>query len=208
MKSEKKQFDDEPILSLIQGVKDGRVDPSTIDKDIRIKCVEVLWLEGYKISEMAQVLKCSDKTIKRDLNEIREINAISPDVNLAKTIIGEYLLKARNSHSYLSRLARSKEGSINEKAQAEYYAHMVASDSISKLQSLGYLPNAARAVVGDIFHHYNTDNEAEDLKIITQEIIDLESICPESEKISALKSKVKEISDRSESKAGEQKNEQ
>jgi len=204
--SSKEVFENEPVLSLIQGIKDGRVDPSTVGKDIRIKCVEVMWLEGYKTSEMAQILKCSDKTIKRDLNEIREINAISPDVNLAKKIIGEYLLKARNSHSYLSRLARSKEGSINEKAQAEYYAHMVLSDSVSKLQSLGYLPNATRAVVGDIFHHY--DNDAEELKTINQEILELETICPDSKKLSDVKSKVSDITNNQVvTEAGEQKNE-
>ncbi|MCX6113167.1 MAG: ECF-type sigma factor [Proteobacteria bacterium] len=207
MELEKKQFDDEPILSLIQGVKDGRIDPSTIDKDIRIKCVEVLWLEGYKTSEMAQVLKCSDKTIKRDLSEIREINAISPDVNLAKTIIGEYLLKARNSHSYLSRLASSKEGPINEKAQAEYYAHIVISDSVSKLQSLGYLPNAAKAVVGDIFHHYDNNDELENLKIIGSDILELETLFPNDKEISKIKSKVHEMASQAEVKPEEKQDE-
>lgn len=201
-----KLFEDESVLSLIQGIKDGRVDPSTVGKDIRIKCVEVMWLEGYKTSEMAQILKCSDKTIKRDLNEIREINAISPDVNLAKIIIGEYLLKARNSHSYLSRLARSKEGSINEKAQAEYYAHIVLSDSVSKLQSLGYLPNAAKAVVGDIFHHYDNNNDVESLNTINKDLLELEALFPADKDLLKIKDRMQNITIQPES-AEEYKNE-
>lgn len=184
----KQQFNEErPTTAIIQEIKDGRIDPTTLTKELRTNCVEILMLEGYKTSEIAQVLKRSEKTIKRDLAEIREANSITPDIKLVKELVGEFLLKARNSHTFLSKLARSKEGSVGERAQAEYYAHVTTNDVITKLQSLGYLPSVARTVVGDIFHHYeNTD--AEDLKALNQELVELEALCPENKEISKLKS--------------------
>lgn len=184
---------EQSALTIIQQIKDGRIDAGTISRDMRIKGVEVLWLEGYKRSEMAQIFKCSDKTIKRDLEAIREINAITPDVDLVKKIIGEFLFKSRNSHSYLSRLARSQTGSISEKSQAEYYAHLVSSDTVAKLQSLGYLPSVAKTVVGDIFHHHS-GNDMEELNIANNEIAELEEICPDNETISKLKGQINKIS--------------
>lgn len=184
----KQQFDEEkPTTSIIQEIKDGRVDPTTLTKELRTNCVEILMLEGYKTSEMAQVLKRSEKTIKRDIAEIREANSISPDIKLVKELVGEFLLKARNSHTFLSKLARSKEGSVGERAQAEYYAHMTSNDVITKLQSLGYLPSVAKTVVGDIFHHYE-DNDVEELKILNQELLELEALCPENKEVLKLKS--------------------
>lgn len=187
------QQNEQSTVNIIQSIKEGRIDASAITKDLRIKCVEVLWLEGYKASEMAQIFNCSDKTIKRDLNEIREINAITPNIEHAKKIIGEFWLKSQNSHAYLSKLARSKDGSLSEKAQAEYSAHSVLSDTIVKLQSLGYLPSVEQNVVGNIFHHYG-NNDMEYLKTANAEIAELEEICPENEEISKLKSRADKIS--------------
>ena len=184
MEIKKPQYEDEPILTVIQQVKDGRVEPSTLTKEIRTRCVEVLWLEGYKVSEVAQILKRSEKTIKRDLNEIRDQNAISPDVDIAKKIIGEFLLKANNSYTHLIKLARSKEGSLGERAQTEYYAHMINSDTISKLQSLGYLPSATKTFAGSIFHHYGGDNDIIELETMKNEILEMKKLSPSTNKLS------------------------
>jgi hypothetical protein len=166
--------DEEPVLTLIQALKDGRTDPKTLSKDLRQRCVEVFLGEGYSVSNMAQVLKKSEKTIKRDVNEIRERNALSPDVDLAKQIIGDFVWSARVHRNHLMRLARGKDGSVGERAQAEYYAYIALADCVSKLQSLGYLPSAPQAVVGEIFHRHSTEGHiTEDLN---KEIIELEKI--------------------------------
>jgi len=169
-----KEKEEQPTFSLIQKIKDGAIAPETLDKELRQRCVEVLLGEGYTIAAMAQVLKRSEKTIKRDLEDIRERNAISPDIDLAKKIIGEAVMYARINRDYLMKLARTKEASVAEKAQSEYYAFKVLIELMSKLQTLGYLPSKPQAIVGDIFHH--VDGSISNLDELTKEIIDIENM--------------------------------
>lgn len=169
------QNQEQPVMELIQSIKDGRTDPQTLNKELRQRCVEVLMGEGCSIANMAQILKKSEKTIKRDVQEIREINALTPDIELVNKIAGEHLWYGHIHRNFLMRLARSKDGTVSEKAQAEYYAYLVGADQITKMQSLGYLPSAPRSVVGDIFHHMDTDG-AKDMAEIEKEIIEMESI--------------------------------
>ncbi|MFA5411286.1 MAG: hypothetical protein WC321_05445 [Candidatus Omnitrophota bacterium] len=166
--------DDQPIFALLQQIKDGTADASTFTKELRQGCVEVLLGEGSSVTLMAQVLKRSEKTIKRDIEDIRERNAIAPDINLAKKIVGELLMYARINRDHLMKLARSKEVSVAEKAQSEYCAFKVFSELVTKLQSLGYLPLKPQAIVGDIFHH--VDGEIPDFDELTRQIIEIEEI--------------------------------
>lgn len=154
-------YDEQPILTLIQQIKDSVINPETLPKELRQRCVEVLLGEGYNIVTMAQILKRSEKTIKRDLENIRERNAISPDINLAKKIIGEMLMYARINRDHLMKLARTKDASVSEKAQAEYLASRVTMELIQKMQTLGYLPLKPQTIVSDIFHH--ADNAEQDI---------------------------------------------
>ncbi len=209
--------DEQPILSLIQRIKDGTVAPETLSKDLRQRCVEVLLGEGYTVAMMAQVLKRSDKTIKRDIEDIRERNAITPDINLAKKIIGETLMYARIHRDYLMKLARTREASVSEKAQAEYLAFKVLSELVGKLQSLGYLPLRPQEITGDFFHHcdnQNLEKSYEDVRKALNEVIDVANQCgnltPELEKtVDALQKKIEkaEIVQQSEKLLKEQTNE-
>jgi len=133
--------DEIPAFSIIQRIKDGSLDPRALDKETRLQCVTVFISEGCTIFSIAQILKRNERTVRRDIEEIRESNAISPDPLLAKKIIGEFLANAHIHRDYLMRLARSKDASVSEKNQAEYHAAQVESNAIAKLQSLGYLPS-------------------------------------------------------------------
>jgi hypothetical protein len=155
--SDQDQAQEEPVLSLIQAIKDGKRDPKTLDKEMRQRCVEVFLGEAYNIPQMAQLLKRHEKTIKRDIDEIRERNSLAPDLELAKRIISEFVWYSHIHRNHLMRLARDKNASVSEKAQAEYYAHLVGADLITKLQSLGYLPQAPKSIVGEIFHFEGAD---------------------------------------------------
>lgn len=150
---------DRPIFGLIQQIKDGALDADTLTKELRQGCVEILLCEGSSVTLMAQVLKRSEKTIKRDIEDIRERNAIAPDINLAKKIVGELLVYARINRDHLMKLARSKDVSVAEKAQSEYCAFKVFSELVTKLQSLGYLPMKPQEIVGDIFHHVDNNDQ-------------------------------------------------
>lgn len=170
---------EQPILALIQDIKDGRVAPETIDKDLRQQCVEVFLGEGYTVASIAQIFKKCDKTIRRDIEDIRVRNAITPDIDLAKRTIGEMVVYMHTHRAYLMRLARSKDASLAEKAQAEYLAARVGLELIVKLQTLGFLPLKPQEIVADISHHVTTDNESSFGELRTQ-IVEIERISKES----------------------------
>jgi len=146
-------------LKLIQDINSGELNPKSLDKEARQCCVEFLFLEGYKQPQIAQVLKCSEKTVYRDMREISKRNSLAPDVEFAKQFIGEVFQKAMNSHSFLIRLARSKDVANSEKIGAEFAAWKILKELIERLQSLGYLPQKPTEVFGSFYHHSENDED-------------------------------------------------
>ncbi len=170
---------EQPILALIQDVKDGRVAPENIDKDLRQQCIEVFLAEGYTTSSIAQIFKKNDRTIRRDLEDIRARNAITPDIDLAKKTIGEMVVYMHTHRAYLMRLARSKDASIAEKAQAEYLAARIGIELVARLQTLGFLPLKPQEIIADVSHYVTTDSESSFGELRTQ-IVEIERISSES----------------------------
>jgi len=169
---ESPQQADRPILTLIQHLKDGAVVPSALTREQRQGCVAVLRLEGYTHAQMAQVLTVSEKTIQRDLADIRARNAASPpSQEHARQIIGEFLVKMEAHHTHLMRLARDKNASVAERVQAEFFAARVLNDLLLRLQSLGYLPERPQHVIGDFVHRLTEDGGAEPTLEATEQII-------------------------------------
>jgi transposase len=162
------------ILNIIQRIKDRTVEPKSLDKETRQGCVEVLIGEGYSQAQIAQILKCSDKTIHRDSKEIRQKNSITPSAEQAKELIGELVIQAQQHHARLVQMARG-EGSLAEKSQAEYLAWKVRENLIGKLQSLGYLPLKPQTIIGDIFHHSDSESQSSenDFKNLESKIRDI-----------------------------------
>jgi hypothetical protein len=150
----------DPVFKIIQEIKEGKRVARDLPKNDRQECVEALYLEGYSIAQMAQLLDRAEKTMTRDMGDIRERNCAKPSLELATQLIGDMVLKCRAHQAHLMRLARSKEGSVQEKAQAEYYAWKVESEMMERLQTLGYLPSAPQKIVGDIYHHSDDDDKA------------------------------------------------
>lgn len=167
------------IISIIQGVKDGTRDPKSLTKDERQQCVEVCILEGYSVAQIAQLFSCSEKTVRRDVIDIRKRNALTPDIEFVKQVVGELYSRGVNHHGYLMRLARSKEASVSEKTQAEYAAWKVLKDVFEKLQSVGYVPLRSQALTGEVYHHIDvsSDKSFSDLK---DAVIELEQEISES----------------------------
>jgi len=189
--------DERPILELIQKIKDESINPRLLSREERQPCVEVLYGEGMNESTIAQILKRTEKTIQRDLSDIRERNAIVPNVELAKQIVGELLVNARIHHGYLMRIARNKDSSASDKVQAEMGAWHILSELVMRMQSLGYLPMQRQMIVEDIYHH-TTDDSEKSFEEIKGMIVEIENISKEGggmspeigEELDRIKSKI------------------
>lgn len=172
----KNNLENKPLLSLIQDLKDGRASPKILDKQMRQQIVEFLTLQGQDAPSIAQFLKVCDKTVRRDLSEIREKNSISLDAKFVKVTIGDMVTLNRQHISYLMRLSRSREGSLGEKVQAEYLAHRANMERIQRLQSLGYLPNQPQTFVGNLYHNLEGVNIDKAFGDLEKEILDVEEV--------------------------------
>ncbi len=76
--AEEAVHDDEPVLALINRIKEGKLQPKTLSAEDRRRCVEVLRGEGYTHAEIAHVLQVSERTIHRDVQQIHETRALAP----------------------------------------------------------------------------------------------------------------------------------
>ncbi len=180
MNPDENEIKDTPILNLIQNIQSGAVDPRGLNKAERQECIEVLYLEGYSVSELAQILNRNERTVKRDLDEIRRRTAISPNAELAKQFIGEMVQIARLRQGRLERLAKSKEATAIERGQMEYLSWKIAREMIEKLQSLGYLPLKPQEIIGDIFHHVDGESPIKSLDEIEAIITEVQAVAEKS----------------------------
>ena len=171
--------EEDPVLSLIQQIKDGTLNPRTFPKEKRQRCVEFLSSEGYTEARIGQILAKSEKTIYRDLIEIDARNSLTPSVDLAKEIIGNMFQKAMAHHKHLMRLARGSEATTAEKSHSEYLAWRVLREMVEKMQTLGYLPLKPQAIVSDIYHHSEGGDEKTYLQL-RQDLRDMERAAKEA----------------------------
>lgn len=127
------------VLSVIQKIKNGELNPRILPKDIRLLCIEALLFEGYNKTQIAEILKYSTKNIKRDIDEIYEENASLIDKDSVKRYLGRLEMMATTHHSHLMRLARDKSASIMERSQSEFLAFKVLMDITKFYQTIGRL---------------------------------------------------------------------
>lgn len=166
-------IEETPALQILAQIRDGTLDPKKILPEIRQDCVEHLWhVEGQPTAVIAQLLKVSDKTIRRDKDDIRERNAkkLTPEDRLK--LLNEFMQKWTASQENLQRLSRSQTGSIQEKAQAGYFAMKAIKEQIEILQSLGIFYEKPEQSEIDIHAHEEEVNPAK----LKEELARLEKI--------------------------------
>lgn len=140
-----------PILKILKQIKDGVIVPKELDTEIRRSCVEHLWyVESRTVAEMAHILDVCDKTIYRDKEIITDRNSQKSSMNYVVKVFGELLEKATAAHENMMRLSRSSDASVQEKAQAGFYAWKMIKEQIEIAQSLGLVPSQAFKIEANI----------------------------------------------------------
>ena len=167
-------------LKTIQDINSGLIDPNLLDKETRRECVAVLVGEGYTNPQIAQIMKRSEKTISRDMVDIRKKNALSPSVEFARETIGDLITKARIHASYLMRIAREKDSPASSRAGSEYLAWKVIKELVEKLQTLGYLPLKPQEITGELYHRIAVEEGGESLDDVKKMLSEIESVSKEA----------------------------
>ncbi|MBF0388436.1 MAG: hypothetical protein HQL20_11425 [Candidatus Omnitrophica bacterium] len=183
-------------LDLIEGLRNGTLAPDMFSIDERLLCIEVMLRESIRKAEIARMLKVSDRTIRRDQEEIRKRNAIKATPGLAREMIGEFKERSENSHATLSRLARAKETPPAVKVMAEGTAWEMDNKTIKTYQALGVLPSVPQKVVATVYHQEGlVEASYEDMRRQIEEFEanarELGTLTPETQRrLTALRAKI------------------
>jgi len=144
-------------LSTIQKIKSGQLNPRLLKKQERQLCVEMFLAEGYANIHMAEILRCSTKTIQRDISDVHKRKCISFDKDAITIALGRLNMATIIHRNHLMRLARDKNASVMERVQAECSAFKVMTDAIKIYQSLGLLN--ARMLPNDQVENLQTNKD-------------------------------------------------
>lgn len=147
---------DEPasrgVLATIAALQSGTVAGRALAPADRRACVAYLLTEGYAVAEIARVLGVCDKTVARDRAELRREHALTRDPSMPAQIAGRVLLECEISVTRLRRIGRDPAASPSARVEAERGVIAVLGESVRVLQSLGFLPEAARRVRAEVTH--------------------------------------------------------
>lgn len=165
----------EPVLALIARIKNRQLHPHTLSAEDRRRCVEVLRAEGYSQAEIAQILHRSERTIWRDLEQIKAEHALTVGPQFVETMIGDLVRQAEVSIARLRRIARESEASAMERLMAESSAWKVIRELFEKLQSAGYLPRVPQGIVAEVFQRIEADPIA-DYEQLAEQIEELQRV--------------------------------
>lgn len=166
-----------PVIQILNQIRNNEIKPADLNQDVRVECVDYLWMtEAQPTGIIANLLGVDERTIRRDKDEIRKRNAKKLSTEDSLELMGELLEKATSTHEHLMRLARSKEGSVQEKSQAGFYVWKAIEGQIKILQNLGYAPSKPMQIEADIHHHQEEEISVEQLKA---ELAEMEKVVSE-----------------------------
>jgi predicted ArsR family transcriptional regulator len=114
--------------------------------------VERLANEGNTSDEIAEILEVPGRTIRRDMEAIREASVIARDEKFLAGQVIKLLARAEGRMGGLVKLAGRNDCPYEVRLGAELGAWKVAKELAQELRAMGYLPNAAREVRADVTH--------------------------------------------------------
>jgi hypothetical protein len=159
-----------PAIKILKQIKEGVIDKEKLPKEMRQECVEYLLSKFQSISEIALILGKTEKTIRRDKEEIDAQRSIKPSVDYSSKLIAELMRKANATQEQLMHLARSP-GKVQETSQAAYYLWKAIQEQMKLLQSLGYLPDQPMRIEATI-----TQEDEKDLGKLKEEMAEAEKM--------------------------------
>lgn len=159
-----------PAIKILQQIKEDIIDKEKLPKEMRQECVEYLLSRFKSISEIAHILGKTEKTIRRDKEEIDAQRSIKPSVDYSSKLIAELMRKANATQEQLMHLARS-DGKVQETSQAAYYLWKAIQEQMKLLQSLGYLPEQPMRIEANF-----TQEEEKDTVKLKEELAEAEKM--------------------------------
>jgi transposase len=138
--------DTRSVLTLLRDVHEGRLSGQMLAKPDRIRIVEHMTAEGYGASEIAEVLKVTERTVTRDRADARAMNALTVTPGFVLETVGQLAATADQVKRRLRRIGRDTSAKPADRIAAEMGVWQVERELVTTLQGLGYLPTAATEI--------------------------------------------------------------
>ncbi len=165
-------------LKMLQKIKVGTINPKTLVSSQRKLLIKFLMAEGQSTAEIAHLLKVSDRTIERDKNAIRQDGALSQDPELAGIMAGRLSDEAQLCIQRIRKFQRDPNCPHAAKIEGEKACFQILDSLSERLQSMGYLPTAARKLEADLTHHLEDDLSLDDIRSEAQRLQDIKKTLP------------------------------
>jgi hypothetical protein len=78
-----------PIDELVHQLHDGRVEPYDLSPELRRDCVARLTADGYTSSQIASLMRITERTVRRDRAAARKQRSIQPSDTLGDELLGD-----------------------------------------------------------------------------------------------------------------------
>jgi transposase len=165
-------------LDILQDIKTGTIDPASLLPNQRKLLLPFLMAEGQSTAEIAHLLKVSDRTVERDKQAIREENALSQDPELVNIIAGRLVDEAQICIQRIRRCERENNCPPASKIEGEKVCFQITNDLTERLQSMGYLPTAAKRLEADLTHHMESTLSLAEIKSEAQRLQEIKKSLP------------------------------
>ncbi len=165
-------------LDILQGIKARTTDPASLLPNQRKLLVPFLVAEGQSTAEIAHLLKVSDRTIERNKKAIHEENAISQDPELANIIAGRLVDEAQICIQRIRKFERDANCPPAARIEGEKSCFHIVNSLAERLQSMGYLPIAAKKLEADLTHRMENTLPLDDLISEAQRLQNIKTSLP------------------------------
>lgn len=124
------------ISELIRQLKEGAINPKTLD---RMKYIKSLMDHGCKNVEIAELFEVSLRTIERDMVKIKKINALKLGPDFQKEVLGEIADNEKSRYQKLLQLLNSKDLPVQQQVKISSLLHKMDVDKVVYLEKGGYV---------------------------------------------------------------------
>lgn len=179
--STSKPVSERGVLDVLRELRAGTLPPDQLSIETRRACVSYLHREGGTAEEIAPLVGVSERSVYRDLDNIRKENALVVDEGFAAQVAGELVREARASIRRIRRVAGAKQTSASVQIEGEKSCFDVLDRMVARLQSLGYLPSATQRVQAELTHHLAATPNLDDLEAEVRRLSELPSATTRSD---------------------------
>lgn len=163
------------VIKLLMRIKEGKLAPRQLSKPDRQRCVQHLEAEGLGTAEIAEFLRCCDRTIRRDRKQIQDNYRLEDDPDFPRKIAGQHRHLAEVCIQRIRRATKDKGAGPGVRIEGERAVFDIQDKMIARLQSLALLPNAGREIHAELvvdgeFSLAAIRDEAERLQAIDEKL--------------------------------------